>query len=158
MKIVIFGNSGSGKTTLANDLKRAHQIAHLDLDTLAWENTNPPQRKPLTESKTLISQFIQAQHNWVIEGCYADLIEMAIPYCSELIFINLCIETCIENAKKRPWEPHKYKSKQQQDANLGMLIDWISDYQTRTDSFSYIAHKALYDSFSGPKKQLCNLS
>ena len=38
-KILIFGNSGSGKSTLAGKLCAGNGLAHLDLDTLAWQNT-----------------------------------------------------------------------------------------------------------------------
>ncbi len=35
-----------------------------------------------------------------------------------------------------------------------MLIGWIRDYQTRTDTFSLAAHRALFDSFGGSKVEL----
>ena len=68
--------------------------------------------------------------------------------------MNLPIELCIENAKNRPWEPHKYDSKAAQDANLAMLIDWIAQYNQRTDTFSKSAHQKLYDEFSGNKNSV----
>ena len=58
-KILIFGNSGSGKSTLAKKLCAAEKLAHLDLDTLAWQPTNPPIRNPLTESEKNITEFIK---------------------------------------------------------------------------------------------------
>ena len=105
---MIFGNSGSGKSTLAKRLCEADGLSHLDLDTLAWMPTVPPERKPLIESEYEISNFIESNGSWVIEGCYSDLLEMAMPFSDEIIFMNLSIESCIENARNRPWEPHKY--------------------------------------------------
>ena len=122
-KVLIFGNSGSGKSTLAKELCDSESLAHLDLDTLAWEATVPPERRPLNESAEGIQIFIDSNDGWVIEGCYADLLEKALPFSNEIIFMNLPIETCILNAKNRNWEPHKYESKEAQDANLDMLID-----------------------------------
>ena len=150
-KLLIFGNSGSGKSTLAKELCDSERLAHLDLDTLAWEATDPPERKSLNESNEKIQIFIKSSNGWVIEGCYTDLLEKALPFSNEIIFMNLPIETCIVNAKNRPWEPHKYGSKEEQDANLEMLIDWISQYNKRADTFSEQAHRALYDSFQGNK-------
>lgn len=49
-KIVIFGNSGSGKSTLATMYSAKYDLPHLDLDTLAWLNTSPPERKPVEDS------------------------------------------------------------------------------------------------------------
>lgn len=150
-KVVIFGNSGSGKTTLAKSLSAAESSAHLDLDTIAWQPVSPPTRVPLEESKREIDIFLDSNESWVVEGCYTDLLELVAGQANEMIFLNLPIKACIENAKKRPWEPHKYDSKEAQDANLVMLIDWIAQYATRDDSFSQRAHQALFDRFNGDK-------
>jgi len=153
-KILIFGNSGSGKSTLAKELCDSYGLSHLDLDTLAWEPTSPPKRKPLIESEQEIFIFINSNSGWVIEGCYSDLLEMAVPQSNEIIFMNLPVEACIANAKSRPWEPHKYDSKKAQDANLEMLIDWIAQYSERVDTFSEVAHNELYEKYSGKKTMI----
>lgn len=163
-KIIIFGNSGSGKSTLANKLAIEKGLAHLDLDTLAWLPTLPPKRKSLLDSTLEIDAFTQQHESWVIEGCYSDLLEQLTinreggllkdkkkALANEIIFLDLPIETCIIHAKNRPWEPHKYPSKQDQDNNLPMLIDWIKAYETRTDTFSKLAHQKLYNRFMGKK-------
>lgn len=149
--IVIFGNSGSGKSTLAKHLVKQQQLAHLDLDTIAWQVTTPVTRMPLEESNQLLQLFLNNHSHWVIEGCYSDLLSLVLPQANEVIFLNLPIDSCIANAKKRPWEPHKYSSQAAQDANLPMLIDWISQYSSRNDTFSEQAHQALYDEFTGKK-------
>tara|TARA_R110002072_G_C7839268_1_gene524828 strand:- start:274 stop:753 length:480 start_codon:yes stop_codon:yes gene_type:complete len=149
--IVIFGNSGSGKSTLAKRLCSSEDLSHLDLDTLAWKPTSPPERAPVEDSKLEILDFLDSNRNWVIEGCYSDLVEIVLPFSNEIIFMNLPVELCIENARSRPWEPHKYESKQAQDSNLKMLIGWISQYSERTDTFSALAHTRLYEQYSGEK-------
>jgi adenylate kinase family enzyme len=151
-KILIFGNSGAGKSTLARKLCSSGALAHLDLDTLAWTGENPPRRRPLGESEMEIMDFINASNGWVIEGCYADLLELTLPYSNEAIFMNLPAEHCIENARRRPWEPHKYASKEAQDKNLDMLIGWIKAYSERTDTCSELAHRKLYEQY--PRKKL----
>ena len=150
--ILIFGNSGSGKSTLAKSICKSQGLAHLDLDSLAWEAITPPERKSLKSSKKEIDNFIKINKSWVIEGCYTDLLELAKSYSSEIIFMNLPIESCISNAKSRPWEPHKYESKRAQDENLDMLIDWISQYIKRDDTFSMVAHQKFYNNYSGKKR------
>ena len=153
-KVVIFGNSGSGKSTLAKNFVSKSLSAHLDLDSIAWKPTHPPKRKPLEESSVLINDFLGDHESWVVEGCYSDLLELVLPSADELIFLNLPIAACIKNAKNRPWEPHKYESKEAQDANLEMLIDWISQYDSRSDTFSKAAHETLFKSFKGKKTML----
>lgn len=150
-RVIIFGNSGSGKSTYAKQLAQQHDLAHLDLDTVAWKESMPPERLSLVESTKKIARFLSQNNKWVIEGCYSDLFELLMPNVQQVIFLNLSVESCIENARNRPWEPHKYESKDAQDANLEMLVDWISQYKNREDSFSHSAHMGLYKSFAGEK-------
>jgi len=154
MRIVIFGNSGAGKSTLAAALAREHGLRHLDLDTLAWLPTSPPQRAPLAESLAKLAAFTEQADAWVIEGCYADLIEPAAQRSTELVFLNPGVDVCLEHCRARPWEPHKYPTKQAQDANLPMLLDWVRAYATREDEFSLRAHRALFDRFTGAKREV----
>ena len=143
-RILIFGNSGAGKSTRAKAYAKEYQLAHFDLDTIAWNNTNPPTRKALDSSIEQLTDFTSTHETWVIEGCYADLIEVLLSSATHVIFIDLPVEKCIENAKNRPWEPHKYGSKAEQDANLQMLLEWIRGYESRNDVFSRQAHNELY--------------
>jgi uncharacterized protein (TIGR00251 family) len=150
-KIVVFGNSGSGKSTLAKQLAGSKNLAHLDLDTIAWLPTNPPLRAPLDKCGQQISTFVRAHDNWVIEGCYTDLLELAGEGCTEIIFMDIPVEQCIDNARNRAWEPHKYISKEAQDNNLAMLIEWIEAYATREDVFSFLSHLGFYERFTRKK-------
>ena len=153
--VVLLGASGSGKTTLSRHLAQVHRLAHLDLDSLAWiPSSDPPQRAPLDESARRIHAFIAEHDGWIIEGCYTDLLEIAASSADEIIFLNLSIEACIDNARQRPWEPHKYESPQAQDANLDMLIDWISQYATRDDTFSYQCHQQFFEQFPRQKTMI----
>lgn len=155
-RVIVFGNSGSGKSTLAKEL-RDEGLAHLDLDTLAWLPSSPPERRPIKRAYETIQTFICKHDKWVVEGCYADLLELVKPFASEAIFMNLPIQLCQENARKRPWEAHKYESKEAQDDNLPMLLDWIAGYLEREDALSYSAHRTLFHGFQGKKTEItCN--
>lgn len=153
-KVIVFGNSASGKSTYAKRLKNEDGLAHLDLDEIAWLPTSPPTRQILEVSRKQIMTFVDTHEDWVIEGCYADLIAMVAPFSDELIYMDLPVELCIKNTQARPWEPHKYESKAAQDANLPMLIDWIKQYDKRTDEFSKQAHCTLFDTYQGKKTRL----
>ena len=158
-RVVVFGNSGSGKSTLARHLARRYDLAHLDLDTLAFEPDKPGMRRELTLSLKDIALFIEQHDRWVIEGCYSDLLAEVSARAGQMIFLNPGTTACQANCRRRPWEPHKYASKAEQDANLSMLLAWVADYDTRDDEFSRSAHQRVYDAFSGPKAQyLENLS
>jgi adenylate kinase family enzyme len=153
-KIVILGNSGSGKSTLALALARGSGFVHLDLDTLAWDPAAAtPARRRLDDSLALIGAFLRAHDDWVIEGCYADLLASVTPHCTRLIFLNPGVEACIANCRARPWEPHKYPSKAAQDEGLEFLLGWVREYATRTDEFSLLQHRRLFDGFRGDKEE-----
>ncbi|MBK1856333.1 AAA family ATPase [Verrucomicrobiaceae bacterium 5K15] len=154
MRAIITGNSGSGKSTLAKRLAENHQMAHLDLDTLAWNGDTPPARQIFSKSTRAIDDFLTANKNWVIEGCYADLIRYAAKSSTHFYFMNLPTETCLENCRNRPWEAHKYPSPEAQNAMLEMLLQWVRDYTQRDDDFSYQSHRDLFDAFNGSKFEI----
>jgi adenylate kinase family enzyme len=154
-RYLLIGNSGSGKSTLAARLARAHGVPHLDLDVFAWEpRVVPPMRRAVDRSARDIVAFMGASDGWVIEGCYADLAEVVVARCTTLLFLNPGVDACVANARARPWEPHKYATKEEQDAGLEFLIGWIAEYATRRDVFSLTAHRALFDGFPGEKAEL----
>ena len=153
-RLVVLGNSGSGKSTLARRLAHVRGLVHLDLDTHAWEPGIPPRRRPLARSAREIAAFMEANADWVVEGCYADLLATLLPHCTRMIFLNPGIDACVANAEARPWEPHKYPSKAAQDANLDMLKRWIEEYESRSDEFSLAAHRSLFARFTGDKIEL----
>ncbi|MEY2929640.1 MAG: hypothetical protein RL033_389 [Pseudomonadota bacterium] len=153
-RIVIFGNAGAGKTTLARQLAQSGELAHLDLDLLAWLPGPPPQRRSLADSARDIAQFTSHNPAWVIEGCYSDLLELVLPECSDILFLNPGVEACLANCRARPWEPSKYASKAEQDANLELLLQWVRAYDTREDEFSLRSHRRLFKSFDGPKREI----
>lgn len=156
-RVVIFGNSGSGKSTLAKHLCDCEGLSHLDLDLVAWlpmVGGEIPERMPISESKQKLESFMSQQNSWVIEGCYIDLVDLLNEKATEIIFMDLNEQACKENAKSRPWEPHKYESKAAQETNLVMLIEWISQYYLREDEFSYQSHLAFFNRYIGKKSRL----
>lgn len=152
IRAVIFGNSGSGKTTMAAALAAEHSIPHLDLDTLAW--SAEAVRRDAVESAAALAGFLRSNPTWVIEGCYAGLIEQVLPHATEVRFLNPGVEACIANCLARPWEPAKYSSREAQDARLAFLLDWVRTYERRADEYSLAAHRRLFDGFRGAKREI----
>ena len=75
MHVAIVGNSGSGKTTLAHDLSGDERVSVLDLDTVAWESDQIAVARPVEAARKDVRAFRKAHDSWIIEGCYAGLIE-----------------------------------------------------------------------------------
>ncbi|QDL53435.1 AAA family ATPase [Rhodoferax aquaticus] len=153
MKTLIFGNSGSGKSTLAKHLSQAHGLAHLDLDSIVWEPGKVAVQRPMDAIHASLAEFLVAHQSWVIEGCYGELVEAASAQCTELVFLNPGREVCLTHNRSRPWEPHKYASKEAQDAMLENLQAWVAGYYERHDPWSYYAHRRIFDAFAGAKSE-----
>lgn len=156
MKTILLGNAGAGKSTLAKKLTAREPAARLSLDAVAFAQGSA--RRPLRESIAEAIEFIEKNESWIIEGCYADIIEALLAYCEKLIFLNPGVKTCIEHCMQRPWEPEKFGSREAQDRNLQNLIDWVSSYETRRDEYGLRRHRELFDSFAGRKVELTDAS
>jgi adenylate kinase family enzyme len=154
MRIVIFSNSGSGKSTMARDLAERHQIPMLELDRSVWEPGKIAVLRPQDEIRADVEQFLASRERWVVEGCYGELVELALPLCTEAIFLNPGVASCVANNRQRPWEPHKYESREAQEAMLDRLLDWVAGYYTRDDQWSYTYHRRVFDAFAGKKTEV----
>ncbi len=152
MKILILGNAGAGKSTLSRKILARHPAAQLSLDELAFAGGTD--RRPLQDSVADVRCFIDAHDSWILEGCYADIIEPFLSECEALIFLNPGIEICVRHCRARPWEPQKFSSPGEQDANLKNLIGWVRGYETRDDEYGLRRHRAIYDAFRRRKHEL----
>ncbi|TVQ02604.1 MAG: shikimate kinase [Planctomycetaceae bacterium] len=152
MKVILLGNAGSGKSTLARILMEKQPIARLSLDEVAFRGGT--ERRPLQDSIADVKRFIAGNRSWIIEGCYSDIIAPILTDAEELIFLNPGVDTCVEHCRRRPWEPEKFSSAQEQDENLENLIEWVRDYDARNDEYGLRRHRALYESFQGKKQEL----
>ena len=151
---VIVGNSGSGKSTLAGHLAQALEATSIDLDGVYWEPDAPGVARPLEVAVADLRARIEGQSRWIAEGCYEELAERLLPRRPVLLWLDPGEDACIERCRARPWEPHKYPSREAQDRNLQMLIDWVRAHYQRDGSMSYRAHKHLYEDYRGPKMHL----
>jgi adenylate kinase family enzyme len=157
LRVLIVGNSGSGKSTYARLLADGHGLPHLELDNIVWEPEKIAVMREASETRADLDRFLATHESWVIEGCYGELIEAALPHCNELVFMNPGLEVCLENNRRRPWEGHKYASNSAQQRMLPALLEWVAAYYRRDDAWSYAHHRRLYDGFHGPKREIRQL-
>ena len=81
----------------------------------------------------------------------------ALAYSPILLFIDPGVEACLANCRSRPWEPHKYASKDEQDEKLEFLLSWVRDYDSREGDLSLTAHQALFEGYRGLKLRLAHV-
>ncbi len=141
---------------MARSLIDGRNIVKLSLDEIAW--SDQAVRKPLSESRLELEKFLRTNTCWVIEGCYGDLVDVALPYCDELRFLNPGVETCIEHCRARPWEPEKYSSPDAQEEMLDTLISWVKEYENRDDEYGLKRHRKIFESFPGLKREYLTAS
>jgi adenylate kinase family enzyme len=154
MRVALIGNSGSGKSTLSRQLAALHALPMLDLDTVAWEPGKIAIARDSDAAAHDVHAFCSASDSWVVEGCYAGLVRTALSYSPVLLFLEPGVDACIANCRNRPWEPHKYESKEVQDERLEFLLTWVREYYSRAGDLSLAAHQALFDEYRGPKHKL----
>jgi adenylate kinase family enzyme len=151
MKVILLGNAGAGKSTLSRLMIAKQPAARLSLDEVAF--CGGTDRRPLQESIEDVKQWISGHSSWVVEGCYAEIIEPILAYCDELIFLNPGVDACVAHCRSRPWEPEKFRSRQEQDETLVNLIQWVRSYEKRSDEYGLSRHRALYESFRCKKSE-----
>lgn len=155
--MLVYGNSGSGKSTYAQALATRHGLVHLDLDSIVWEPGKiAVQRDPQSIADSL-AEFISSHADWVIEGCYGELVRSAAAHCTQLVFLNPGVDACQSNNRRRPWERHKYSSLEQQNSMLATLQSWVAEYYSRDDAWSYKVHRLIYDEYPGAKVEHTSL-
>ena len=136
MRVAIIGNSGSGKSTLAHRLASNSNAAILDLDSVAWEPNQVAVPRSVEEAVSDVKAFCESREHWVVEGCYAALIETTLPFRPHVLVLDPGLEQCLSNCQARPWEPHKYSSKEEQDSSLSFLLNWVEEYYSREGDMS----------------------
>jgi adenylate kinase family enzyme len=154
MLIAVLGNSGSGKSSLALAISEVTGSSVLDLDTVAWEPQRGAVLRPIEDAQESVRDFCRCSDNWIVEGCYASLVSAALEFQPKLIFLNPGLEACLANCKARPWEPHKFPSPPEQEANLLPLLAWVAEYYTREGDLSLRGHLDCFAMYAGAKLEL----
>jgi hypothetical protein len=101
-----------------------------------------------------VRSFCARNEQWVVEGCYAGLISAALEAGPLLLFMNPGEAQCIANCRSRPWEPHKYSSKAEQDERLAFLLAWVTNYYSRLGDMSLSGHRECFNAYAGAKVEI----
>jgi adenylate kinase family enzyme len=152
MQLFIIGNSGAGKSTLAARVAAETGRRSVDLDPFAFTEEMGV-RRPLAESVEAVRAEM-GDASCVVEGVYADLVAGVMTREDQLIWLDMSLETCREHCMSRPWEPHKWPSKEAQDAHLEFLLGWIAEYERGEGPMRRPAHAELFAAHPGPKLRL----
>jgi hypothetical protein len=139
---------------LAHNLAVADGCPVLDLDTLVWEPGQVTVPRDPAAVRSDLAVWLDAREHWIIEGCYGDLIAVALARQPELIFLNPGEAVCRRHCELRPHEPHKYATQAEQNEKLGFLLEWVTGYYHRDGPMSLRGHREIFDRYTGPKREL----
>ena len=145
-RVVIIDNSGSGKTTLARQLECRVGGRRTDLDHIHWLDQVGTKRGEEDAKSRVIA--LAAEENWIIEGVFGWLAEVALPRASMLIWLDMSPQVCRNSiATRGPWRD----ATAEQHAGL---LAWAAAYWHRTTSSSFAGHQALFANFPRAKIRL----
>lgn len=142
LRIAIIGNSGSGKSSLAAKTGSALKLPVYDLDHLHWQEDG--RKRDEAEARLLVTRRANTS-DWIIEGVYGWLAEIALPRAKVLIWLDLPWAECSEGLLRRGAQHGETESDQ------AALLVWAGEYWTRTTSSSFAGHLRLYETFGGGK-------
>jgi len=137
MRLVIIGNSGSGKSTLAKRIGAPPNLPIYDLDILCRHLDGRKRAK--SEAKALTAEVV-AGTDWVIEGVFRCLIEIALSRATVLVWLDLSWDECRAGLLQRG--PHYGMDPSDHDA----MLAWKNAHWDRLAGYAQ-----LYHAFNGPK-------
>ena len=131
MKIQIMGFSGSGKSTLAKSLSEYYNIPILYLDNVKFYGDW--QERTKEEQEKIVSDFINENDNWIIDGNYLNLVPSRFIICDTIIFLDFNRFFCLDQAFKR-YKKHKGKVRESCGAEEKMDFEffWWLIFRSRT--------------------------
>jgi adenylate kinase family enzyme len=154
MKFVIVGNAGSGKTTLAHALAERTGLPVLDLDRVVWKSGEPALRQDPKAVRAELEAFCNGHPQWIVEGSHGHLIRAALAWQPELLFLNPGPAVCLRQCREHPWEVRSDPARSARPERLAALLQWVADYYRRDDETSLRTHRAIFDLYAGPKREL----
>ena len=97
-KILVIGSSGAGKSTFSRRLSEITGIEIIHLDKLYWKpNWTEPSKD---EWKKTLEKAV-SKKAWIMDGNYSGTLEMRLPACETVIFLDLPRTVCVYRVIKR---------------------------------------------------------
>ncbi len=97
-RILVIGCPGSGKSTFSRALHAASGIPLFHLDMLYWNPDKTTVERTVFRER--LAKVMQGDE-WIIDGNYASTLEMRLPYCDTVFFLDYPVEVCLDGIAAR---------------------------------------------------------
>ena len=128
-RILVIGCPGAGKTYFAKALGKIINLPVIHMDNLYWHKDKTSISKEELEEKLL--PFLKGD-SWIIDGNYHDTLKQRLEYATDVFFLNMPRETCIEGILERIDQPRDDIPWIETKKDAMELIEWTIDYESRT--------------------------
>lgn len=128
-RILVIGCPGAGKTYFAKKLKDIINIPVVHMDNLYWHQDKTSISQEELSEKLL--PYLQKEE-WIIDGNYHDTLALRLKYASDVFFLNVTREECIEGILERIDQPRDDIPWVETKKDAAELIAWTLDYEERT--------------------------
>ena len=128
-RILVIGCPGAGKTYFAKALSKIIGIPVIHMDNLYWNKDKTSISKEELENKLL--PYLK-EDKWIIDGNYHDTLKQRLEYATDVFFLNMPRETCIEGILERIDQPRDDIPWVETKKDAIDLIEWTIDYEDRT--------------------------
>ncbi len=132
-RILVIGSSGSGKSTFSRRLGELLNLEVIHLDKLFWHSDWI--ETPKDEWRTKVEKTLEGD-SWIIDGNYSATMDLRLPACDTVIFLETPRITCVYRVLKRVAH-YKKGSRPDIPAGCDEKFDWefvkiVWNYPTRS--------------------------
>jgi adenylate kinase family enzyme len=131
-RILVIGSGGSGKSTVAKEIASRLDLPLIHLDALYWQ---PGWRAAETSEWERVVRELTAAPCWVMDGNYGGTLDVRLPRCDTVVFLDLPRVVCLWRVLKRRLEFHR---RSRPDVAPGCperlsweFVNWIWTYPKR---------------------------
>lgn len=97
-RILVIGSGGAGKSTFSSRLSKLTGIEVFHLDALYWKaNWVEPSRD---EWRKTVENLVE-KADWILDGNYSSTLEMRLPTCDTVVFLDPPRTVCVYRVIKR---------------------------------------------------------
>jgi adenylate kinase family enzyme len=142
-RIAVVGIPGSGKTHLAKELARILNLPlfHMDTHFQGTKNLSMDERM-LYILKSIDEET--GKEKWIIDGNYpshAEALRLRMERADLVFYLNLPIDFCIENIKKRGAKNIEAMNGLETEESITELVLQVQNYKQKNEKIKYAIRK-----------------